>query len=455
MSFLSHFFGGSKEEPWYSPENLDRNGSPLRFKTAPPADASSQRNTGSDAGADTIVVREEIVDARHRLCGYRFIPKALVERRPYPEPHFFEALREERIADFAQRRTAVIPISPDGIVFGRHQALTAPHTFFQIDVRQSPLPQEDLVGRLAALRGSGARTALRGIGLPEELGPLLQETDMLFLDLSGYLMPQLQKIVQELRTAFPSLALTAEGVRSWAEQRMCTSWGFQFCLGDFLSSRDEEEEEGRLNDSQLASMELLNLLRRDAELAELAAVAKRDPGLTFHLLKWANSPATGLSTVVTSVNQAIMVLGRAQMVRWLMVAMFRMGGKHERDESLLEIALIRARCLEMLEAPALTQEERDELFLVGLLSLFDILLNMPMPKILAQMHLADRVTEVLLRSAGPHAPYLMLALAMEKGRVEQAADLAARLGIPPGSLEPTRSAAFLWAQDALGIGLMD
>jgi hypothetical protein len=71
------------------------------------------------------------------------------------------------------------------------------------------------------------------------------------------------------------------------------------------------------------------------------------------------------------------------------------------------------------------------------------------------MHLADRVTEVLLRSAGPHAPYLMLALAMEKGRVEQAADLAARLGIPPGSLEPTRSAAFLWAQDALGIGLMD
>lgn len=449
MSFLNGIFRGKKEEPWYSPDHVSHNASPLHA----PQQATAPKANDGDLPPDAILLREEILDMRHRLCGYRFVPKALTEHRPYPEPHFFDALREDRVVDFAQQRKAVIPISPDGIVFGRHHALIAPHTYFLIDARRSTLPCEELVGRLAALRGSGARTALRGMTLDQQDRPLLEETDLLFLDLGECPLPDLQRQLPDLRAAHPRLSLAADGVRTWAEQRMCAAWGFDLCLGDFLSSRNDEEEEGSLSESQLASMEMLNLLRRDAELTELGAVAKRDPGLTFHLLKWANSPATGLSTTVNSVNQAIMVLGRAQMYRWLMVAMFRMGTRHERDESLLEIALVRARSLETLDAPNLTPEERDELFLVGLLSLFDSLLHMPMPKILAQMHLSENVTEVLLRSAGPYGNYLMLALAMEKGRVIQITDLAARVGIKPSTLETTRAAAFLWAQEALGMSV--
>ena len=441
LTFLSGFFGGKKEDAWYDPPK----------KQEPSAAELLQQQAAAQEAArpEAIVLREEIIDSRNRLCGYRLRPKALGNHRPYPEPLFLEALREERITEFAQHRKAVIPITPDAMIFNRHLPLQAPHTYLLMDLHQATLSREAMASRLSALREAGFHTAIAGATMSEADLPLLRVADLAFIDLSEYLLPTLQGVVRDLRTHFPKLALAAEGVHSWAEQRMCVSWGFEYCLGDFLDTRDADDGEGELDESHLASIEMLNLLRRDAELPALAEVAKRDPGLAFHLLKWANSPATGLTTTVTGINQAIMVLGRAQLYRWLMVAMFRMGKKHERNESLLEVALTRARCLETLAAPGLSAPEREELFLVGLLSLFDVLLNMAMPRVLAQMHLSDKVADVLLRSEGPYGRYLMLALAMEKGRVSQAAQLAERLGIPLDTLEPTRSEAFTWAQQAL------
>ncbi len=87
-----------------------------------------------------------------------------------------------------------------------------------------------------------------------------------------------------------------------------------------------------------------------------------------------------------------------------------------------------------------------------MLSLFDVLLAMPMQKVMVKMHLSEAVLEVLLRSGEPYGKFLMLALAVEKGRTIQAANLAANLGVELDTLEATSQAAFAWAQDALGDG---
>lgn len=442
-AFLSSFFGGNKSPA--SSEEGKRNRTPV---DSPANNGTRNHSNGKDSSA--ILIREEIVDSRNRLCGYRFSSKSIADSKPVPEVLFFEALRDADIPVFAQRRRAVIPISPDGVVFGRHRLLMAPNAFFLVDVRKAAMPVDQLLGRLMALRDAGCKVALAGISLSPDERPLLQAADMLFLDLAEYELPELEIFVRERRLSQPSLILAAESVQSWAEQRMCIAWGFECCLGEFLSASDEEEKEGTLNQSQLASMEILNLLRREAELRELTEAAKKDPGITFQLLKWANSPAVGLTAAVTSLQQAIMVLGREQLYRWLMVSMFRTGARHERDESLLEVALVRARFLETVASPNLTQQEREELFLIGVLSLFDVLLNMPMQKILSEMHLSDAVLDVLLRSTGPYRHYLMLVLSLEKGQVNQVAGLAAALDIATETLEPTRAAAFAWSQDALG-----
>jgi EAL and modified HD-GYP domain-containing signal transduction protein len=236
---------------------------------------------------------------------------------------------------------------------------------------------------------------------------------------------------------------------------MCGAWGADYCLGDFATLPDSEEPEGKLDESRLVLMEMLNLLRSDADLSELGAVAKKDPGIALQVLALANSPAAGLASPVSSLEQAIMVLGRERLYRWLTVAMFRVGKTRDRDEALLEVAMTRARFLETAGDAILDKTTCDELFLVGLLSLFDVLLAMPLAKALESMHLAEHVSAVLLRSEGPYARYLQLALAVERGRSAQASELAASLGIAPESLGSTSLMALAWAEEALGISAPD
>jgi c-di-GMP phosphodiesterase len=415
----------------------------------------------ADVPGPPMLCRHEIIDDKGRLCGYRYAFQGGDPDAPPPETAFFEALGGERIPEFAARRLAVIPLTLDAIVFKRHLPLIAPNTVFLIDREQARMSAQQLAGRLRALREWGCKLALRGVSMEQSELPLLEVCDIVFLHLGETSLNQFQAMTHQLTMLYPTLKLAADGVQSWDEQRMCVAWGCQYCLGSFLTTQDRSNPNGKVEPSRMASMELLNLLRGAAdgeadgaadgaaELDELTTVAKRDPAIVHHMLKLANSPADGQAAAITSLSQAIAVLGHSKLYRWLTVAMFRLGGARERDEALLEVALTRARFLELLAADALSVEQRDEMFLVGLLSLFDVLLAMPMEAALASMHLSEDVRDVLLRSTGRYGQYLMLALLIERGLSGRAAQIAEALGIAPDTLAALRTNAFHWAQASL------
>lgn len=446
-SFFKNIFGGdtASEAPAKPVAPPPAETAPAKAPTAP-AHVTMDRSV-----ANSILLREETLDSHNRLCGYRFSLR-LADEQPEvaTEPLFLEALRSADIATFAQRRMAIIPLSPDALARGRHRFLAAPQAVFLMDLRQNAMPYGELLKCLKGVRDAGCRAALSGVTLSADTIPLLEATDVVFLDLAEYSLPHFHSLARSLRTKFPKLTLAAENVQSWPERRMCAAWGFEYCLGGFLATRDADEKEGVIDQGRLAVIEMLNLLRGEAELSELGAVAKKDPGIAFQLLALANSAAAGLASPVSSLEQAIVVLGRERLYRWLMVSMFRIGEVRDRDEALLEVALTRARFLETVAEGIQPKESCDELFLVGLLSLFDILLAMPMPKVLSKMHLSEPLADVLLRSTGPYAQYLLLALALEKGRAAQAEQLAMTLGIAGRTLQSTSQKAFAWAQAALG-----
>lgn len=116
---------------------------------------------------------------------------------------------------------------------------------------------------------------------------------------------------------------------------------------------------------------------------------------------------------------------------------------------LLEIALRRARFLELIAQGENSKQRCDELFLVGMFSVFDSLLGLSMEKVLEKIHLPDAVAEALAHSEGPYATYLTLALAMEKGRSELAGKMAQRLGLSLQDVADDSAAALEWAEAAL------
>jgi EAL and modified HD-GYP domain-containing signal transduction protein len=413
---------------------------------AVPAPAAAPAQAGDSAA---IVVRNEIVDERHRLCGYRFSVPLGGNRAPLPEPVLIDTLVAAQVPDFAQQRIALVQVSADAVVFNRHLPLVAAHTIFMLDRNSANLPVDQLAGRLAALRESGCKVALRGVSLDTADAPLMALCDVAMLYLNEHTLAEFQALTKQLRMRYPDMKLAVDGVESWDEQRMCLSWGCNYFMGHFLTTSDKVDPDAKVDQSRMTSIELLNLLRSDAELPALIEVAKRDPGMTYQVLNWANAPSNGQSTKVTSLQQAFMVLGRNQLYRGLTVSMFRLGGgaNKDRDESLLEVALTRARFLETCST--LPQARRDELFLVGLLSLFDVLLGVPMASLVGKMHLSDEIRDVLLGSEGPYGPYLMMVMLLERDKVERAIEIAEKLGVDVDGLGAVGQAAFKWAQESM------
>jgi EAL and modified HD-GYP domain-containing signal transduction protein len=416
---------------------------------APKPAPSAPKPAAAPAVPAVALCREEIIDDKNRLCGYRFALQGGSSRAVQPEAEFLENLVSANIPEFAAKRLAVIPVSLDAVTFQRHLPLVAPNTVFVFDRAQFHGSGSQLAGRLVAIKEAGCKVGVRHVGMAPDDLPLLEVADVVFIDIAAVPLVQFQALVRELRACFPKIALAADGVESWDEQRMCLATGCGYCLGHFLTTKDKEDPDGKIDQGRLTAMEMLNLLKNDAELEELTEVAKHDPGITFQLLQLANSPVHGHATKITSLNQAIIVLGRNTLYRWLTVSMFRLGTNRTRDESLLEVALTRARFLETVCARQLPSGRRDELFIVGLLSLFDVLLGVPMPVILDKMQLSEEVSDVLLRSSGPFGPYLMMALTLERGLVDRAAQIARTLGLDPDDLGACSSAAFNWAQESL------
>ena len=166
--------------------------------------------------------------------------------------------------------------------------------------------------------------------------------------------------------------------------------------------------------SQATIIQLINLVRREADLDEIEEVIKRDPTLSYKLLRMINSCGFGLSVEITSFRHAVMILGLNRLFRWatLLMTISRPGGAAPAAGT---TAVVRGRLMELLAAELMPQEDCDNAFVVGVFSLLDTMLGMPLDQALGSVTLPEPVLDALLRNEGQLAPFLALTKACETG----------------------------------------
>lgn len=392
--------------------------------------------------------RDEIIDSRGRIAGYRLRPYKTNGAQVHSGEYAL-LLAEEAVAQLARRRLALIPMKLTDWEQGNFNSLAESGTTFLLETPHQTVEDEIWSGTGSEIKEAGAQFALSNRNLPQPAKNMLPQAKLFLIDFAAYDLPRFEQVIKTLREKLPDLKIAADNISTWAERRYCQSLGIEYCLGGFASTVDEEEQKESIGQSRLVLIEMLNLLRRDADLVDLVAVAKRDPGVSLQVVAMANAPIVGLNQPVTSLDQAIMVLGRENLYRWLTVSLFRAGTSKDQDETLLELALSRARFLELTGKASLTKPQCEELFLVGLLSVMDALLGMPMAKVLEKMHLPQSVQDVLLRSEGAYGRYLMLTLALEKGKTELVQKQVEALALDPALLPVNNLAALRWAEEAM------
>jgi EAL and modified HD-GYP domain-containing signal transduction protein len=396
-----------------------------------------------------VLQRDEIIDAKTRIAGYRFSarrPESAQKADPFST---VEVLAANNVVGFAERRMALVPLNSEDWRQQDYTPLIGPNTTFLLALPINEAPADGWNAVATAIREAGANIALAGGDIQTHWAAILAHADCLLLDFSAFSLATLEKLINSLRQEKPDLVFIAEKVSKWPEYRYCVSRGIAYCLGPFTTEQDEEQQATEIGQSRLILIEMLNQLRKEAELADIAQVAKRDPGVLVQLMSMANSPVMGLSQKVASIDQAIMVLGRERLYRWLSIGIFRAGTASPRDEVLLELALARARFLEALGQEKYRKAECDELFLLGLLSLLDVLLGVPMRTVVEKISLSPALLEALLNSGGALARYLLLSVAVEKGHVENVSRLAEQLGYSLETVKAASLEALGWAEESV------
>ena len=396
-----------------------------------------------------VLQRDEIIDAKTRIGGYRFAAHLPGSAQGPNARATLDALRSNNIAAFAERRMALIPLPAQHWTDLDFRPLIGPHTVFELDLPGASLPEERWRDAAESIRAAGARIAIAGGDMTRDTDLIRGHVDFVLLDFAAYTLLKLEHVISTLKADFPDVQLLVDNVAGWPERRLCVSLGAAYCLGSFATAPDDEQQSGEISQSRLVLIEMLNLLRRDGDLTDIARIAKRDPGVALKVVAMANAPIMGLENPVTGIDQAIMLLGREQLYRWLSLAMFRAGTNSPRDEVLLELALARGRFLELVGQGRHGKAEVDELFLLGLLSLLDCLLGVPMTKVVERLNLSAAIKDVLLNSSGPFGRHLQLTIAVEKGRTEQVARIAGQLAIPLDEIEQASTDALEWADNAV------
>ncbi|MEK8048627.1 HDOD domain-containing protein [Ideonella sp. DXS22W] len=174
-----------------------------------------------------------------------------------------------------------------------------------------------------------------------------------------------------------------------------------------------------------AIVELINRVDRAEPIERLEAVMKNDPTMAYKLLRYINSPAFGLSVEISSFRHAIMMLGYQRLKRWLAL-LLASGGRDANLKPVIYAAVRRGLLMEELGREAGCDDEtRGDLFICGVFSLLDRLMQQPFDVLLNSVPTSDSVRAALVSDDGPHHPYLELVRAVESASVydiRQAAD---------------------------------
>ncbi len=228
--------------------------------------------------------------------------------------------------------------------------------------------------------------------------------------------------------------LVANNVHSLSERQWMLDHACSMSTSEFLLARAHIGQR-TADTTRHKLLQLLGLISQDADTAALDAVFRQEAKLSYSLLRLVNSAAIAPRSPITSFSQAINLLGRRQLERWIQLLVYADPNKGQHPNPLLYKAALRGRLMESL-APCLPgipdlPNLEDCAFMIGSFSLLDILLSMPMAEILEQLPLTVEVREALAHHAGNLGLLLDAIEAAENRELDKALRLHQHLGIAP------------------------
>jgi EAL and modified HD-GYP domain-containing signal transduction protein len=257
------------------------------------------------------------------------------------------------------------------------------------------------------------------------------------------------ELAQALQNAGCRLAILSSICRTGEDGMVSFPTGVQWIAGGWYMAPPSRPASSQAS-SRTIALQLLQLAMADADTPEIEAVLRHDPALSYHLLRVVNSLGMGMGKKITSFSQAILILGRAQLRRWLNLMLFSSRDSDERSTMLLARVAGRARTMELVvKAIGLDKSAQDIAFMAGMFSLLDVLFGLPLAELLKPLKLSDPLSAALLTRDGELGRLLSLTEAAERGNAEAVLPALEALQISSNEFNFITVQAYTWMLEVI------
>ena len=275
-------------------------------------------------------------------------------------------------------------VSPENVVF-----------IMQGDIK----PEEPYLSTVESLKGMGFRFALKNIERVDQYAPLVPLCDYIFFSHKQMHRKEMQLMFALTMRDCKHIKIIMSDIDTMAEFNDLKAQGPSLFEGRFYRVPLTKGSH-KVSPLKFNLIKLLNLVRdENFDFGEVASVVQRDTALTVNLMKMINSPYIGLKQKVSSINHAVAMLGQVEVTKWVTTAVSKLLGSDRPDE-LSRLSLIRARFAENLAPKFGLQNKHESLFLLGLFSVLDIILETPMEEALSMVQVSDEIKAALLQGEG-------------------------------------------------------
>jgi len=312
-------------------------------------------------------------------------------------------------------------------------AANFPNNKIVVEILEDVPPTPEVVAACQQLKKDGYVLALDDFVFAQNLTPLIELADIIKFD---FLLTPIKEIREALgKLAGYNIVFLAEKVETHAEFAQALDMGFSYFQGYFFA----KPEAIRIKEMASSKLTILQLLAeinsQEIMIDRVTAIIAGDVALSYKLLRYINSAYFGLANKVESIPRAVTMLGLNEVRRFVTLAAISEISTAKPTE-LVRLAAIRAKFCEQLGTASPLNGNPQELFLLGLLSLLEAMLDTPISAVLDRLPLSDPIRQALTDGSGELACFLQAVLAYEKQEGCDCVGTLATLQIPEAEAFP-------------------
>lgn len=349
---------------------------------------------------DLFFARQPIFDSNLNLWAYEFLYRHRLssENAVFLDDHqaTLKVLAAMPLClDIAEEKSiSIVNFPSKAIVDQIHKAYPSNQIIIQLN--DSDFNETGLMDAIKILKEDGYYFSFDNFEGNQEHKKLCHLADFITIDMLYKKPNEIRELVDQCKNEFPGSALIALRIEDYDEYSFAKMLGFNYFQG-FFFKRPQVFTGRKISSNKASKIKILQLIqKKDIEFKEISVAIATDVSIVHRLMVYLNSPAIGIRKKIDTIEEALVIIGLGPLKKWLQIILLTDVKHSDKPNELVLLSVQRACFLELIAIENNLDSRKDSLFLLGLFSLIDAILDHPKEKILSQLSLSAELEKTIL-----------------------------------------------------------